>query len=169
MRAAMARRCAAWWRRSGLRRAASKRWGCIGARSRPCSTTADWRCNRPAGPMLANGCWPMARPGPVPGAWAVRRAGSSGGGGGWGGGGGGGVVVAEGWWGGGRAGPVSGRMVDAALWKFEAILPRPTDNNDHLLLFHRMAAAHGTDGPRGSDGSDGADEPDGPDGPPRGR
>src|SRR6218665_2512762 len=120
MRAAMARRCAAWWRRSGLRRAASKRWGCIGARSRPCSTTADWRCNRLAGPMLADGA----------------------------------------------AGPVSGRMVDAALWEFKAILPRPTDNNDHLLLFHRMAAAHGTDGPRGSEG---ADEPDGPDGPPRGR
>ncbi|ABM55805.1 putative inner membrane transmembrane protein [Verminephrobacter eiseniae EF01-2] len=66
----------------------------------------------------------------------------------------------------GAAWPVSGRMVDAGLWEFEAILPRPTDNNDHLLLFHRLAAARGTDGPRGSEG---ADEPDGPDGPPRGR
>ena len=33
--------------------------------------------------------------------------------------------------------PASERMVNAALWEHKAIIPRPTDKNDHLLVLHR--------------------------------
>ncbi|PJI98062.1 4-amino-4-deoxy-L-arabinose transferase-like glycosyltransferase [Acidovorax sp. 69] len=37
--------------------------------------------------------------------------------------------------------PASERMVNAALWEPKATIPRPTDKNDHLLLFRRMGLA----------------------------
>ncbi|MBT9512191.1 MAG: hypothetical protein IV104_07580 [Acidovorax sp.] len=37
--------------------------------------------------------------------------------------------------------PASERMVNAVLWEPKATLPRPTDKNDHLLLFHRKGTA----------------------------
>jgi hypothetical protein len=33
--------------------------------------------------------------------------------------------------------PASERVVNAALWEAVATIPRPTDKNDHLLVFHR--------------------------------
>ena len=33
--------------------------------------------------------------------------------------------------------PASERMVNAKLWEHKAIIPRPTDKNDHLLVLHR--------------------------------
>lgn len=36
--------------------------------------------------------------------------------------------------------PASERMVNAGLWKLKATLPRPTDKNDHLLVFRRASA-----------------------------
>ena len=37
--------------------------------------------------------------------------------------------------------PASERMVHAALWEHKATIPRPTDKNDHLLVFRRAAPA----------------------------
>ena len=37
--------------------------------------------------------------------------------------------------------PASERMVNAALWEPVATLPRPTDKNDHLLVFRRAGPA----------------------------
>lgn len=37
--------------------------------------------------------------------------------------------------------PASERMVNAARWELRATLPRPTDKNDHLLLFRRAGPA----------------------------
>jgi len=37
--------------------------------------------------------------------------------------------------------PASERMVTAALWELKATIPRPTDKNDHLLVFRRAGPA----------------------------
>lgn len=37
--------------------------------------------------------------------------------------------------------PASERMVTAALWELKATIPRPTDKNDHLLVFRRAGSA----------------------------
>lgn len=36
--------------------------------------------------------------------------------------------------------PASERMVNTALWELKATIPRPTDKNDHLLVFRRASA-----------------------------